>query len=1064
MTENAYESAVALVGMAGRFPGAADPESLWRNLAAGAPGLREITDEELTRAGVGAGQRADPRYVRVGAPVDGIDLFDAAAFGFTAQEAELTEPQHRLFLECTWEALEHAGYCPVDPDPGGQVGVFGGCAFPDYMLDNVMHLAAEPGVGQLFATGNERDSLTSLVSYKLGLRGPSLTVQTFCSTSLVAVHLACQSLLTYECDLALAGGACLPLPQPAGYLPAPGDIRSPDGRVRSLDAGANGTVMGSGVGVVALKRMADALADGDVIHAVILGSAVNNDGRDRAGYAAPGVDGQAAVVETALSVAGVKPETVGYVECHAVGTPLGDSIELAALSRVFHTVPEVPCVLSSVKPSIGHLDRASGVTSLIRAALNLRHGVLPGTVGFQTPNPALAAAADRFMVLTENRPWPDGPEPRRAGVSSFAVGGTNAHVVLEQAPPRTPRTTPGPHLLTFSAGDSQALADLTERLRCHLAEHRDEDLADVAYTLQISRGRFALRRAVVCQDYDDAVAALGDPGRWIDGETSRRDPQVWLAAGGDVPDYWWPQLSEAVARLLPGDAEDDGLGGAGVDATAATATATAGQEAAMAALVDGLAELGVRVAAGALDGAGPALAVAPGPGNAADWVLATVARLWQSGSTIDWAALHRGAGRRVQLPAYPFQRSRYWVDPVPALVSGAGSGSGSGSATFGQAQSREDDQTAYSYASAWRLHSLPTVDCDAENRDTAQLAADLDARVRAAGPWLVFAADDRTKALAERITLAGSEVITVRPGQAFDRDEMGDCVIRPAEPGDLAAVLSGALVAPRTVVHGFSLADPTVSGTADCGTVQDLGFRSALALARLLAADHGVPRADLIVLTSGAVGVPGPDLDHPEHAALAALAPDLAREHPDLVCRHVDADAYADPEHVLAAMTGLFEGPVAVRGGEVWIRGYQSAPAKRGNLSSPDATAPTGIGDGTGMGMNGGMSTGPAGSTPAGQRRPRPALPTAYLEPEPGLQSTVADLWAAALGLDRIGCDDNFFDLGGRSVIAVQLAAHVAAAVSVPLPPTALLQYPTVRLLSAEISGQADQTGGPTRG
>jgi acyl transferase domain-containing protein len=1041
MTQDAYESAVALVGMAGRFPGAADPESLWRNLAAGAPGLREITDEELTRAGVGPGQRADPRYVRVGAPVDGIELFDAAAFGFTAQEAELTEPQHRLFLECTWEALEHAGYCPVDPDPGGQVGVFAGCAFPDYMLDNVMHLAAEPGVGQLFATGNERDSLTSLVSYKLGLRGPSLTVQTFCSTSLVAVHLACQSLLTYECDLALAGGACLPLPQPAGYLPAPGDIRSPDGRVRSLDAGANGTVMGSGVGVVALKRMADALADGDVIHAVILGSAVNNDGRDRAGYAAPGVDGQAAVVETALSVAGVKPETVGYVECHAVGTPLGDSIELAALSRVFHTVPVVPCVLSSVKPSIGHLDRASGVTSLIRAALNLRHGVLPGTAGFQTPNPVLAAAADRFTVLAEDRPWPVGPEPRRAGVSSFAVGGTNAHVVLEQAPPRTPRTTPGPHLLTFSAGDQQALADLTERLRRHLAEHRDEDLADVAYTLQISRGRFALRRAVVCQDYDDAVAALGDPGRWIDGETSRRDPQVWVTAGEDVSGSWWPQLSEAVARLLPGDTHDHGHGyghgGAGVDAVA-------GREAAMAALADGLAELGVRVAAGAPDGAGPALVVEPGPGSAADWVLTALARLWQSGSTIDWATLHRGGGRRVQLPAYPFQRSRYWVDPVPALASGprrAGSG---------QAQVPEDDQAAYPYASAWRLRPVPTVDCDAANRDSTELAADLDARVRAAGPWLVLAADERAEALAERITLAGAEVVTIRPGQGFDRDEMGDCLIRPTEPGDLAAVLSGALVAPRTVVHGFSLATPAASGAADSATEQDLGFRSALALARLLAADHGWPRADLIVLTSGAVGVPGPDLDHPEHAALAALAPDLAREHPDLVCRHVDADAGADTEQVLAAMTGPGEGPVAVRGGEVWIRGYQSAPAKGGSLSVPGTTAPTGTGDGAGMGI--GM--GAASNMPVGRRRPRPALSTAYLEPEPGLQSTVADLWAAALGLDRIGCDDNFFDLGGRSVTAVQLATHVAAAVSVALPPTALLQYPTVRLLSAEILAQ----------
>jgi len=411
-------------------------------------------------------------------------------------------------------------------------------------------------------------------------------VQTFCSTSLVAVHMACQSLLTYECDLTLAGGAYLPLPQPTGYLYDEGGILSPDGKVRSLDAAANGTVMGSGVAVVALKRMSDALAEGDVIHAVILGSAVNNDGHERAGYTAPGVEGQAAVIDSALAVAGVKPESIGYVECHAVGTPLGDSIELAALGRVFQTAPAAPCVLGSVKPNVGHLDRASGVTALIRAALCVREGVLPGTPGFETPNPALAAAVDRFTVLAEDQPWPSGPEPRRAGVSSFAVGGTNAHVVVEQPPVRVRRVvSSGPQILTFSAGDEAALSALTQRLRTHLTEHQNEDLADVAYTLQVSRGRFARRRAVVCDGYDDAVAALGDPSRWIDGETRRRDPRVRLRAGGDVPDSWWPQLAEAVGSLLlaDGDVRDH---------------AAADRASAMAVLAEGLTRLGVRTVEG----------------------------------------------------------------------------------------------------------------------------------------------------------------------------------------------------------------------------------------------------------------------------------------------------------------------------------------------------------------------------------------------------------------------------------------------------------------------------------
>ena len=302
------ESAVALIGMSGRFPGAATVEGLWANLTRGELGLRAIEDEEAIAAGLDPAVTADPDYVRVGGPVAGIDLFDAAVFGFTEREAEIMEPQHRLLLECAWEALESAGYRPTEP--GGTVGIYAGCSFPDYMLRQ-LGLAKDPEAAKSFAAGNERDSLTSLVSYKLGLRGPGVTVQSFCSTSLVAVHLACQSLLTYETDIALAGGASLPLPQPAGYLWRPEGIHSPDGRIRPFDAEANGTVTGSAVGVVALKRMADALADGDVVHAVIRGSAVNNDGRGRAGYGAPGVDGQAEVIEAALAVAGVGPGVGG---------------------------------------------------------------------------------------------------------------------------------------------------------------------------------------------------------------------------------------------------------------------------------------------------------------------------------------------------------------------------------------------------------------------------------------------------------------------------------------------------------------------------------------------------------------------------------------------------------------------------------------------------------------------------------------------------------------------------------------------------------------------------------
>ncbi|MFC5097701.1 beta-ketoacyl synthase N-terminal-like domain-containing protein [Amycolatopsis plumensis] len=1028
MTEPAPEPAVALVGMAGRFPGAADVEQLRRNLAAGIPGLRELTDDELAAAGV---DPATPGHVRVGGPVEGgVETFDAAAFGLSAREAETLEPHHRLLLECSWEALERAGYRPTDP--GVPVGLFAGCAFPDYLIRNLSGLAAEPGGKPLLSAGVERDSLTSLVSYKLGLRGPAITVQTYCSTSLVAVHLACQSLLTYECDLALAGGAALPLPQTGGHAFEEGSILSPDGRVRALDAAANGTVMGSGAAVVALKRLEDALADGDVVHAVILGSAVNNDGRDRAGYPAPGVAGQAAVVDTALAVAGVKPETVGYVECHAVGTPLGDSIELAALNRVFGRGRASPCVLSSVKPSIGHLDRASGVTSLIRAALNLRDGVLPGTAGFRTPNPALG---DRFTVLPADVPWPSDGTPRRAGVSSFGVGGTNAHVVLEEPPRRSPRPPGGPHLLTFSAGDPAALDEVTSRLRAHLAAHPSLELGDVAFTLQVSRGHFALRRAVVVRDLPDAVAALAEPGRWIDGETRRRDPRFRLVAGAGSD---WASTASAAHRLLAGDE---------VPAPAAT------REGALSALTAGLTRLGVRLDESATD-----TLVVDGGSDAA-WVLSAVARLWLAGCSVDWAALHRGEGRRVELPPYPFQRKRFWVDPPPSSAA---------------------------HVPSWRLEPQPV--------------AGLERRVRAAGPWLVFAGDPVGEALAARITLAGSEVTTVRPGPGFAALDTGDFVVGP---GDLPELLRSLVVVPRTVVHGFALG----------GAPGEIETAAGL-------------WPGMVTLTTGAVGVLGPDLTAPAQAALTTLTP-----------RHVDVDPDAAIDQVLAAIL-CREISLAVRGDQSWrlhhepcgLAGHAEAlpghagaavpgsaadlPGRAEVVMVPGMAEAVVVHRGPDLPDLGGrrgvliVRPDPAGrvlaararvdrlagrglwttvisisdpapavlaavaaadqltevvlsgvplvrpvqvEAPARQEaaaRPRPELGTPFVEPEPGLEQEVAARWAAALGYTEIGADDNFFDLGGRSAGAVRIAAEWH------LPATAVVELPTVRLLAARIAEQ----------
>jgi len=889
-TDADYGSAVAIIGMAGRFSGASSVAELWRNLLDGVKGLREFTDEELIAAGADPGQLADPRYVRVGGSVPNPDLFDASVFGVNPREAATMNPQHRLFLESTWESLESAGYCPTEMP--GQVGVFAGSGFPDYIVQNLQHMTAEPGGSLLIAVGNERDSLASLVSYKLGLRGPSIAVQTFCSTSMVAVHLACQSLLTYECDIAVAGGTFIPLPQPTGYLYEQGGITSPDGVVRSFDAEANGTVMGSGVGAVTLKRMSEAIADGDIIHAVILGSATNNDGRVRAGYTAPGVDGEAEVIELALGVAGVKSSDIGYVECHATGTSLGDSIELAALNRVFAADRETPCVLSTLKPSIGHLDRASGVTGLMRAALQVKHALLPGTPNYTSPNQALVGAEDRFTVLSQYQPWPDGPQPRRAGVSSFGLGGTNAHVVLEQPPTRPERAhRPGPHLLTFSAISDAALTDVTDRLRAHLAEHPELDLADVAYTLQVSRGGFALRRAVVVTDTADALEALADASRWIDGKTTRRNPKVTLTAGEDVSGEWWTELAAELVRLTGRPATTD-------------------QAATFGALGDALSGWGVRLSDA--EGDSESVLVQPAAGeSAAGWLLATVARLWQAGSAIDWPALHLGQGWRVELPTYAFQRSRYWIEPKSK-----------GNALEPASTGRTFDRSQWTYLPAWQL--------------APRSVRSLDEEVRLAGPWLAFVAEERGEAIVRRLVQAGAEVITVRPGEAFDLDDAGDFTIRVDQAEDYAELIRSLLISPRAILHGFSLASPVGEGAQHFAAEQERGFYSVLALASQLVDETGAaPRAELVLLTAGATAVVGSDLQHPEHSGLSAFGVSLAQENPRLRCRTIDVDPVPDTHpsaldqlanQVLVASVTGHDGPVAVRSGELWLRRYQPHP------------------------------------------------------------------------------------------------------------------------------------------
>ncbi len=541
-------SEVAIIGMAGRFPGASDLATFWQNLAQGVESIAFFSDAEIDPAAADPELLRRPDYVKARGVLTDIEYFAAAFFGFSPREAQIRDPQHRIFLECAWEALEDAGYDSTAYP--GAIGVYAGVSPNTYLLSNLLlNPQLVELVGPLHLNiSSDKDFLTTLLSYKLNLRGPSMAIQTACSTSLVAVCIAIQGLLSYQCDMALAGGVSIKVPHKTGYLYQEGGILSPDGHCRAFDAAAQGSIDGNGAGVVLLKRLADAQADGDQIYAIIKGSAINNDGGLKVNYTAPSVDGQAEVIAMAQAVAGVTADSISYIETHGAGTVLGDPIEVAALTQAFRGSTEARgfCAIGSVKTNIGHLDAAAGIAGLIKTVLALNHRQIPPSLHFVRPNPQIDFANSPFYVSTKLSNWKTDRLPRRAGVSSFGVGGTNAHVVLEEAPPLPPSDPGQPwQLLLLSAKTPSALEQASDRLIAHLEQHPDQPLADVAYTLQVGRQAFAHRRALVCRDLPDALAAL-----------QQRDPERLLASVQETRDhpiaFMFPGLGEHYVTMALG--------------------------------------------------------------------------------------------------------------------------------------------------------------------------------------------------------------------------------------------------------------------------------------------------------------------------------------------------------------------------------------------------------------------------------------------------------------------------------------------------------------------------------
>ncbi|MDX2447143.1 MAG: type I polyketide synthase, partial [Desulfobacterales bacterium] len=488
---------IAIVGIACRFPGADNPGEYWINLRDGHESRVTPGDEELLAAGVTEQELADPDYVKSGMFLDNIDKFDASFFGFSPSDAAIMDPQHRLFLESCWEALENAGHNPESFD--GSIGVFGGSGHNAYMPYNLLtnpKLMEDAGFFLVRHTGNDKDFLTTRVSYCLNLTGPSINVQTACSTSLVAAHTACQSLLSGECDMALAGGVTIEMPARRGYLYKENEILSQDGHCRPFDEDSDGTVFGSGVGVVVLRRLEDAIEQGDNIQAVICSSAINNDGAGKVSYLAPSVDGQAAAIIEALDIGEVNPASVTYIECHGTATKMGDPIEVEALTQAYGGDGRVgdQCAIGAVKSNIGHLDTAAGVAGIIKVVQSLKHRQLPPTLHYRKPNQSIDFSTTPFYVNSTLQPW-QSEGPLRAGLSSLGVGGTNAHMIFEESPEQHSGESREQQLLVISARSKAALEQACERYAAHLGAS-EQVLADIAYTAAVGRKAFPFRCCV----------------------------------------------------------------------------------------------------------------------------------------------------------------------------------------------------------------------------------------------------------------------------------------------------------------------------------------------------------------------------------------------------------------------------------------------------------------------------------------------------------------------------------------------------------------------------------------
>ncbi|MEM7351938.1 MAG: condensation domain-containing protein, partial [Acidobacteriota bacterium] len=1009
---------IAVIGMAGRFPGAADIDQLWRNLREGIESIDRFSPEELRASGVPSAEHEDSHYVPARAVLAGAERFDAAFFDVNPREAEILDPQHRLFLECAWQAVEDAGYDTVRY--GGRIGVFAGVSMSSYLLFNLMprtDLMASLGSFQTMLA-NDKDYLPTRVSYKLNLTGPSVLVQTACSTSLVAVHLACQSLLNGESDMALAGGVSITFPQRRGYRHKDGAIFSPDGHCRPFDHRAQGTVNGDGVGVVLLKRLEDAIADGDPIDAVIKGSAINNDGAQKAGYTAPSVEGQAAVISAAQLMAEVEAESIGYVEAHGTATHLGDPIEMTALTEAFGATTERRgfCAIGSVKSNFGHLDAAAGIAGLIKTVLVLKHREIPPSLHFEQPNPEIDFDNSPFFVNQELRPWPSDATSQLAAVSSFGIGGTNAHAIL--APASSAPAVSGPssrpcQLLVLSARSATALEQAAQRLADHLAPHPesvaqdgvlpDGALADVAYTLATGRRAFEHRRMLTCSDVNDAITRLRqeDPAQRLVGLHEGPERPVCFLFSGQGSQYpgmgrelydseptfrqWLDRCLELLRPHLAEDPREILFPAVANDAAAARLRRTENAQPLLFSL-----EL-------------------------------SLARLWLSWGVEPAAMLGHSLGEYVAATLAEV----FSLEDAIALVAARGK----------IMQSLPEGQMLSVAESAERL------------RPRLGDALDL-AVINAPGLCVVAGEHPAVKALAEELTAAGVENRPLHTSHAF-HSAMMESAIEP-----LRAVLTGLELKPPTRRFLSNLSGDWI--TPEQATDPEYWLRHlrqpvdfAAGLATLLQEPNsillevGPGRALASLVAQQGEGAASTTLTSLPHARDAQQAGDFTHRMLgrlwlaggtvdwDGVYRHEDRRRLRLP-------TYPFES-----------RPYWIAP-RVGEDGAPDV-APVAAAD---VGPEGAAAAAATSDEPAKHQRPNLATP--FVAPSNKLEEGLVAVWEELLGVAGIGLHDDFFDLGGHSLLATQVLSRVREKLGVEVPLRQLMDGPTIAQLAAQVDATGD--------